>query len=78
MRVDERRIGLGKITPNIRSIYENEVIEDLSRRIQNEGQLEPIQVWFAGDSFRILDGEKRWRACRKIGMTHINALIIKE
>jgi ParB-like chromosome segregation protein Spo0J len=37
--------------------------------------VEPIQISFEHDSFRIMDGEKRWRACRKLGMRSIRAVI---
>jgi ParB-like chromosome segregation protein Spo0J len=36
----------------------------------------PITVLFDGEYFRILDGEKRWRAAKKLGMTSIEAMIV--
>jgi len=68
-------IRLSKISPNCFFICESEVIEQLCVSIRRFGQLEPIEVWFAGEQFRILDGEKRYRACRKIGMKKIRAVI---
>ena len=37
---------------------------------------EPIIVEMAGFYFQIIDGEKRSRACKKIGLTEIKAEII--
>jgi ParB-like chromosome segregation protein Spo0J len=43
--------------------------------IQCNGMREPIIVEMAGYFFQIIDGEKRWRACKKIGLTKIKAEI---
>jgi ParB family chromosome partitioning protein len=75
MSTQIRDISLERICPNLRCIYALEPIEELAREIALEGQREPIQVWFAGDEFRIVDGEKRWRACRSLGMATIKAVI---
>jgi ParB-like chromosome segregation protein Spo0J len=32
-------------------------------------------VFFDGESFKIIDGEKRWRACKRLGITHLNVVI---
>ena len=37
-----------------------------------------IKVWFMGRCFRILDGEKRWRACKKLGICEMKAMIVEE
>ena len=70
-----RELDLDRITPNLRCIYEDEVIEELARSILSSGQLEPITVWFAWESFRILDGEKRWRACKRLRLTRMRVVI---
>lgn len=74
----ERKIRLSHISPNIRAVYDAETIDELSRSIRSQGQREPITVWLAGESFRILDGEKRWRACCKLQISHIRAVIVEE
>lgn len=71
-----REIELGKISPNLRIIYSADCIEDIAQHIKRCGQVEPIQIRFHHDSFRIMDGEKRWRACRKIGLRSIRAVIV--
>ena len=48
----------------------------LAASIRREGLLEPLVVEENGKGgYRLLDGEKRYRACRLIGMTHAEVLI---
>lgn len=70
-----RTIELTRIEPNCRSVFDRDIIDDMVQSIRREGQREPIRIWFTGRCFRILDGEKRWRAIRTIGMTTITAVI---
>jgi ParB family transcriptional regulator, chromosome partitioning protein len=72
-----REINLTKISPNLRFICENECLEELCLSIKCKGQEEPIEVCFTGDDFRIINGEKRWRACKKLGLTKIKAIIVE-
>jgi ParB family transcriptional regulator, chromosome partitioning protein len=65
------------IIPNRRCICTVESIEQLIISIQKNGQLEPIEIWFTGEDFRIIDGEKRWRACKKLGVPKIKAIIME-
>jgi len=75
MRQVIREIELRRITPNLRIVCTSECIEEIAQDIRCRGQQEPIHIWFAHDSFRILDGEKRWRAFKMIGMKTIRAVI---
>jgi len=70
-------IDVERIRPNLRLIYHHETIELLCQEMRSSGQLEPIQVWFDGESFRIWDGEKRWRVCKMLGMTRVKALLME-
>lgn len=70
-------IKIEAIKPNRRCICEAESIEQLIISIRKIGQREPIKIWFTGEDFRIIDGEKRWRACKKIGLTKIKAIILE-
>lgn len=76
MSPEVREIELDKIKPNHRLIFEEEAIVTLCRDIENYGLHCPIEVELVGHRFRILDGEKRWRACKKIGMKKIKAVIV--
>ena len=75
MQRDVREIDVNKISPNRRLVFSDEAIENISESILLQGQLEPVEVLLVGASFRILDGEKRWRACRKLGMRRIRAVV---
>jgi len=59
-----REIRLESIEPNRRYVVVTETLEMLCRSIREQGQLEPIRIIWRGNTFRILDGEKRWRACK--------------
>ena len=65
------------VKPNRRRICRVSSIDELIDSIRANGQLEPIRVYFTGEEFRIVDGEKRWRACKKLGMTKIKAIIVE-
>jgi len=73
---ETRQVRIDKILPNRRLIFEEDSIIRLCDDIQCNGLTKPIVVELAGDFFQIIDGEKRWRACKKIGMTEIKAEII--
>ena len=70
-------VKIEAIKPNRRCICQIESVEELIDSIRRYGQLEPIKIWFTGEEFRILDGEKRWRACKKIGLLKIKAFILQ-
>ena len=70
-----RQVRIDKILPNRRLIFEEDTILQLCDDIQCNGMREPIIVEMAGYFFQIIDGERRWRACKKIGLTKIKAQI---
>jgi ParB family chromosome partitioning protein len=71
-----RQVRIDKILPNRRLIFEEDIIIRLCYDIRCHGMREPIVVEMCGYLFQIVDGEKRWRACKKIGLTQIRAEII--
>ena len=77
MGEDIREIEIRKISPNLRMVYAAECIEEIKHAIKSRGDHEPIHICFKYDSFRILDGEKRFRACKRIGMNTIKAVIVE-
>ncbi|MCX5994744.1 MAG: ParB/RepB/Spo0J family partition protein [Chloroflexi bacterium] len=72
-----REIKIDKIRPNYRLIYEETVILALCDDILCRGLQEPIVVERIGNWFCIVDGEKRWRACKKLGLLRIKVRIIE-
>ncbi|MFC1914138.1 ParB/RepB/Spo0J family partition protein [Chloroflexota bacterium] len=71
-------IRIDKICPNRRLIFDQDTIISTCCDIKLRGLMEPIVVELVGEGFRIIDGEKRWRACKKIGFTKIKAMIYEE
>ncbi|MFZ0930367.1 MAG: ParB N-terminal domain-containing protein [Syntrophobacteraceae bacterium] len=78
MGEDIREIEVRKISPNRRIVCSAECIEEIEHAIKSRGHQEPIHICFKHDSFRILDGEKRFRACKRLGMNTIKAVVIIE
>lgn len=67
-------IPLDKIVPNPdqpRTNFRPEEIEELAGSIKREGLLQPILVRKVGDHYQIIAGERRWQACKTIGMKEI-------
>ncbi len=62
---------LEAIEPNRRMVIQREVVEEIGMSISRHGQLEPILIYQQGTIFRIIDGEKRWRAVKRLGRTTI-------
>lgn len=48
-----------------------EEIEELANSIKRHGLLQPILVRKTGDGYEIIAGERRWQACRSLGMETI-------
>jgi len=77
MRERIRNIRIDRIQPNYRLCCFNEDIKTLCLQIKSESRCEPIEVFFDGESFRIIDGEKRWRAHKRLGSTYVKAIIVE-
>jgi len=55
--------------------FSQDSIDELSRSIKESGVLQPIIVSPEGDGYRIIVGERRWRAAQRIGLKKIPVLI---
>jgi len=66
---------IDSICPNPRCVCQIEELKDLISSLREQGQLEPIQTLLDNRIFIIQDGEKRWRACKKIGWRKVRVLI---
>jgi ParB family chromosome partitioning protein len=73
------RIDIEKILPNEyqpRKIFKDDALKELSASIKEKGVLQPVIVSRIGDgSFRLIAGERRWRAAHLAGLKKIPALI---
>jgi len=73
-------IPIDKIKPNSkqpRRAFDEDKLEELAQSVREYGVVQPIIVRKAGDHYEIVAGERRWRACQKIGLTSIPAIIKK-
>lgn len=73
------RIEVEKILPNERQprkIFRDEALKELSASIKEKGVLQPVIVTRNGDgTFRLIAGERRWRAASLAGLKKIPALV---
>ena len=69
-------IDVDRIHPNLRLIYSRESIDRLCRFVKSGGEVEPLEVWFDGECFRIWDGEKRWRVCKALGIHRVKVFLV--
>ena len=74
------KIDISKILPNKKQPRKNFVekdIEELSNSIKNQGLIQPIVVRdIDGESYEIIAGERRWRACQLAGIHSINCVVL--
>lgn len=72
-------IELDKIVPNRfqpRKIF-NEDVSELAESIREHGVLQPITLRPLGEKYEIIMGERRFRACEKLGLKRIPAMIVE-
>lgn len=58
-----------------RRIFNEEGLTELSESIKRYGVIQPIIVSKQGDYFKIVAGERRWRAAKKAGLQEIPAIV---
>jgi ParB family chromosome partitioning protein len=58
-----------------RQDFDQEAIAELSRSIKEAGILQPLVVVPEGNHYKIVIGERRWRAAQKAGLTKVPAVI---
>ena len=72
-------ISVNDIEPNTyqpRRNFREEALEELSASIREHGVVQPVVVRKLNDErYELVTGERRWRACRKIGLAKIPAVI---
>lgn len=82
-QVEERDEGvqelhIGSIHPNPnqpRRHFEESALRELADSIREHGVLEPLIVRPVDDSYEIVVGERRWRACQMAGVTMVPVLV---
>ena len=58
-----------------RHSFDNDKIEELAESIKEHGVIQPIIVVRNDDRYKIVAGERRWRAAKKAGLKEIPAVI---
>ncbi len=58
-----------------RRIFDEQKLQELADSIRTQGVLQPILVRREGDRYRIIAGERRWRAAQRAGLDQIPALV---
>lgn len=67
----ETEVDITLIEPNPnqpRTNFKKEEMEELAASIKKNGLLQPILVRKAGKKYQIIAGERRWQACKNLGM----------
>ena len=67
-------VDIDKIHPNPtqpRMHFNQDELEELSASIEKDGLLQPILVREAEDGYEIIAGERRWQACKLVGLKKV-------
>lgn len=73
-----KSLRITQVEPNKnqpRHKFDKEKIEELSESIKEHGVIQPIIVVKNNDMYKIVAGERRWRAAKKAGLKEIPAVI---
>lgn len=73
-----RTIKIANVSPNPhqpRRTFEQDALQELANSIKEHGLLQPIVVTKKDDGYELVAGERRWRACRLLGLKEIPALV---
>lgn len=71
--IDVAKIDANPANPRLH--FPEEQIERLTESIAKEGILVPVVVYPDGDNYRLIDGERRWRCAKDLGLETIPAVI---
>ncbi len=79
---EERKItniDISRIIPNIyqpRIKFDEKSINELATSIKNHGIIQPLILRNLGDRYEIIDGERRYKAAKKIGLNNVPAIVL--
>lgn len=71
-------LPITQIDPNFeqpRKNFDEDALKELSESIKLHGIIQPLVVNAMGDRYMIIAGERRYRAAKMAGMTHVPAII---
>jgi ParB family chromosome partitioning protein len=58
-----------------RRVFESERLNELAQSIRANGIIQPLVVRRTGDRFQLVAGERRWRAAKLAGISHVPVVI---
>jgi len=73
-------VDIDRLAPNDyqpRLTIDDARLEELANSIKVNGVIQPIVVRQVGDGYRIIAGERRWRAARRAGLSRV-PVVVKE
>ena len=71
-------LKINDISPNNgqpRKVFNDDALNELASSIEENGVIQPIIVQKMGEGYRIVAGERRWRAARIAGLSVIPAIV---
>ncbi|MCS7025522.1 MAG: ParB/RepB/Spo0J family partition protein [Bryobacteraceae bacterium] len=71
-------LPIDRIDPNPlqpRSIFQADRLRELAQSIESNGIIQPLIVRQVGERYELVAGERRWRAARLAGLTHVPVVI---
>jgi len=72
------KIPVERLVPNKyqpRQEFADEALQDMADSIRQYGVLQPLIVALDGSDYMIIAGERRWRASKLAGLTHVPAIV---
>ena len=75
---DAQSLPVDAIDPNPfqpRRLFHAERLEELAQSIRGNGIIQPLVVRKSGDRYQLVAGERRWRAAKLAGITHVPVVI---
>lgn len=72
------RLSINDLNPNVdqpRKYFDKERLQGLAESIKQNGVIQPIIVTHFETGYRIVAGERRWRAARMAGLKEIPAIV---
>ncbi len=75
IEIDVDRLAPSDYQP--RTMMDTARLDDLAASIRANGVIQPIVVRKTADGYRIIAGERRWRAAQKAGLTRV-PVVVKE
>jgi ParB family chromosome partitioning protein len=74
LEVDIDRLTPNELQPRVQ--FDDDKLEELARSIKDKGIIQPILVRpLAGGAYRIIAGERRWRAAQRAGLLKVPVVV---